>query len=337
MIKEAIATLVRGNSLSTDEAAVVMQEIMEGQVTPSQLSAFLTALSIKGETMDEITGLARVMREKALRVESDSETIDIVGTGGDQAGTFNISTTAAFIAAGAGLKVAKHGNRAASSRSGAADVLEALGVRLDLTPQQVSACLEEVGIAFMFAQAFHPAMKYVGPTRREIGIPTVFNILGPLTNPAGAQTQVLGVAREPLLEKMAGALKSLGLRHALVVHGEDGLDEITITGKTHVCELKDGQIRRYTICPEDCGLSRAEAGSIKGGSAADNAAILRGILSGEGGPRRDVVLLNAAAALVAGDKVATMSEGVALARQVLDSGKALAKLEQLISYSRSLA
>lgn len=337
MIKEAIATLVRGNSLSMEEASAVMQEIMEGQATPSQLSAFLTALSIKGETMDEITGLAKIMRDKALRVESAGEMIDIVGTGGDRAGTFNISTTAAFVAAGAGLKVAKHGNRAASSKSGAADVLEALGVRLDLTPQQVAACLEEVGIAFMFAQAFHPAMKYVGPTRREIGIPTVFNVLGPLTNPAGVQTLLLGVAREPLLEKMAGALRSLGVRHALVVHGQDGLDEITITGKTHVCELKNGEIRRYTICPEDCGLSRAEAASIKGGTAADNAEISRHVLTGEHGPKRDVVLLNAAAALLAGDKVFTMSEGVELARQVLDSGKALDKLERLISFSRSQA
>ena len=337
MIKEAIATLVRGNSLSMEEASAVMQEIMEGQATPSQLSAFLTALSIKGETMDEITGLARIMRAKALRVESSGEMIDIVGTGGDRAGTFNISTTAAFVAAGAGLKVAKHGNRAASSQSGSADVLEALGVKIDLTAQQVEACLEEVGIGFMFAQVFHPAMKNTASTRREIGIPTVFNVLGPLTNPAGAQRQVLGVAREPLLEKMAGALKSLGLRHALVVHGEDGLDEITITGRTHVCELKDGLIRRYTICPEDFGLATAEAASIKGGCAADNAAILRRVLAGECGPQRDVVLLNAAAALMAGDKVASILEGVALARQVLDNGKALDKLEQLISFSRSQA
>jgi anthranilate phosphoribosyltransferase len=337
MIKAAIATLVRGDSLSMEEASAVMQQIMEGQATPSQLSAFLTALSIKGETMDEITGLARIMREKALRVESDSEMIDIVGTGGDRAGTFNISTTAAFVAAGAGLKVAKHGNRAASSRSGAADVLEALGVRLDLTPQQVTACLEEVGIAFMFAQTFHPAMKYVGGTRREIGIPTVFNILGPLTNPAGAQSQLLGVAREPLLEKMAGALKSLGLRHALVVHGEDGLDEITITGKTYVCELKDGIIERYAIRPEDFGLSRADAASIKGGCAADNAVILRSVLGGDCGPQRDVVLLNAAAALVAGDRVDSIQQGIALARQVIDSGRALQKLEQMVAFSRSQA
>jgi anthranilate phosphoribosyltransferase len=337
MIKAAIATLVRGDSLSMEEASAVMQEIMEGQATPSQLSAFLIALSIKGETMEEITGLARIMREKALRVESDSEMIDIVGTGGDRAGTFNISTTAAFVAAGAGLRVAKHGNRAASSRSGSADVLEALGVRLDLTPQQVAACLEEVGIAFMFAQAFHPAMKYVGGTRREIGIPTVFNILGPLTNPAGAQSQLLGVARESLLEKMAGALKSLGLRHSLVVYGEDGLDEITITGKTHVCELKGGLIKRYTICPEDFGIARAEAAGIKGGCAAENAAILRGVLAGECSPKRDIVLLNAAAALVAGDRVDSISQGIALARQVIDSGRALQKLEQMVAFSRSQA
>ena len=336
MIKEAIATLVRGNSLSTEESSAVMNEIMEGQATPSQLSAFLTALSVKGETMEEITGLAIVMRDKALHVESGGEMIDIVGTGGDRAGTFNISTTASFIAAAAGLKVAKHGNRAASSRSGSADVLEALGISLDMTAWQVAACLEKIGIAFMFAQTFHPAMKYVGGTRREIGIPTVFNILGPLTNPAGAQTQVLGVAREPLLEKMAGALKNLGLRHALVVHGEDGLDEITITGRTHVCELKNGSISRYFICPEDFGLVRAEAESIKGGEAAENAAITRRILKGEPGPKRDVVLLNAAAALAAGDMVPNMSDGVTLARRVLDSGKALAKLEQLISFSRSL-
>jgi anthranilate phosphoribosyltransferase len=337
MIKEAIATLVRGNSLSMEEASAVMQEIMEGQATPSQLSAFVTALSIKGETTDEIAGLAKTMRAKALQVKFSGEMVDIVGTGGDRAGTFNISTTAAFVAAGAGLKVAKHGNRAASSQSGSADVLEALGVRIDFTPQQVAACLEEVGISFMFAQVFHPAMKHAASTRREIGIPTVFNVLGPLTNPAGAKALVLGVARESLLEKMAGALGSLGLRHALVVHGEDGLDEITITGKTHVCELKDGLIKRYTICPEDFGLSRAEAGSIKGGCAADNAAILRGVLAGECGPKRDVVLLNAAAALVAGDRVASMSEGVALSRQVLNSGKALDKLERLISFSRSQA
>ena len=335
MIKEAIATLVRGSSLSMEEASAVMQEIMEA--TPSQLGAFVTALSIKGETMEEIAGLAKIMRAKAIHVESSGEMIDIVGTGGDQSGTFNISTTAAFVAAGAGLKVAKHGNRAASSRSGSADVLEALGVRIDLTAKQVAACLEEVGIGFMFAQVFHPAMKNAAGTRREIGIPTVFNVLGPLTNPAGAQALVLGVAREPLLEKMAGALGSLGLRHALVVHGEDGLDEITITGKTHVCELKVGLIKRYTVCPEDFGIARAEAGSIKGGCAADNAAISRSVLAGERGPRRDIVLLNAAAALVAGDKVASMVEGVALARQVLDSGKAMDKLERLISFSRSQA
>ena len=337
MIKEAIATLVTGRSLSMDEASAVMLEIMEGEATPSQLGAFVTALSIKGETMEEIAGLAKVMRAKAIHVDSSGEMVDIVGTGGDRAGTFNISTTAAFVAAGAGLKIAKHGNRAASSRSGSADVLEALGIKIDLTAGEVSACLQEVGIGFMFAQVFHPAMKNAAGTRREIGIPTVFNVLGPLTNPAGAQSMVMGVAREPLLEKMAGALKSLGLRHALVVHGEDGLDEITIISKTHVCELKNGIIERYTICPEDFGLVRAEADSIKGGCAADNAVILRGVLGGESGPRRDIVLLNAAAALLAGEMVCSLSEGVTLAGRTLDSGKALEKLEQLIAFSRSRA
>lgn len=337
MIKEAIATLVRGDPLSMEEASAVMQEIMEGRATPSQLGAFVTALSIKGETMAELAGMAKIMRAKALQVKFDGEMLDIVGTGGDRAGTFNISTTAAFVAAGAGLTVAKHGNRAASSQSGSADVLEALGIRIDLSPEQVTACLEEVGICFMFAQTFHPAMKNAAATRREIGIPTVFNILGPLTNPAGAQTLLLGVARESLLEKMAGALGSLGLRHALVVHGEDGLDEITITGKTHVCELKGGLIQRYSICPEDFGLARAEVARLKGGCAADNAAILRGVLAGECGPRRDIVLLNAAAALLAADRVSSIKEGVAVSRRVLDGGQAQDKLEKMVAFSRSQA
>jgi anthranilate phosphoribosyltransferase len=337
MIKEAIAALVTGQSLSIDQASTVMTEIMDGQATPSQLGAFVTALSMKGETMEEIAGLARVMRSKALHVDFSREMVDIVGTGGDRANTFNISTTAAFVAAGAGLMVAKHGNRAASSRSGSADVLEALGVRINLSPRQVSECLEAVGIGFMFAQAFHPAMKNAAGTRGEIGIPTVFNILGPLTNPANAQCQVLGVASEPLLAKMAGALANLGLRHALVVHGEDGLDEVTITGRTHICELKDGTIERYTICPEQLGLKRADPASIKGGSPAENAVILRGVLAGERGPRRDIVLLNAAAALVAGDRVSTIGEGVPAAAEIIDSGKALAKLDQLVSFTRGLA
>jgi anthranilate phosphoribosyltransferase len=337
MIKEAINTLVSGRSLSIEEAAAVMTEIMEGKATPSQLGAFLTAMRLKGETAEEIAGLAGVMQAKALRVNINEPLVDTCGTGGDGSGTFNISTAAAFVAAGAGLKVAKHGNRAASSQCGSADVLEALGVKIELSPEQVQKCLEQVGIGFMFAQAFHPAMKYVGPTRREIGIRTVFNILGPLTNPAGAKAQVLGVADKGLMAKMATVLKTLGCQHALVVHGEDGLDEITITGKTFVAELKNGNITNYEITPEKMGLRRADAGSLKGGTARENADLLRDILSGKKGPPRDIVLMNAAAALMAGDKVETLKQGITLAGEVIDSGRALQKLEQLIEFSRSFS
>ncbi len=336
MIKEAIATLVSGRSLSMDEATSVMEEIMEGKVTPAQFGAFVTALRLKGETVEEIAGLARVMRSRAIRVMTTDPVIDIVGTGGDGLNTFNISTAAAFVAAGAGLKVAKHGNRAASSQCGSADVLEALGVRLDLTAEQVQRCLEEVGIGFMFAPAFHPAMKYAAAPRREIGIRTVFNILGPLTNPADAKAQVLGVADGSLLEKMALVLKSLGCHHALVVHGEDGLDEITLTGKTRVCELKDSHIKSYAITPDDFGLPTASLDSLRGGTAGENATLLRNILAGARGHQRDVVLMNAAAAMVAGDKASSFRQGLELAREALDSGKALAKLDQLIKFSQGL-
>ncbi|MFC1928281.1 anthranilate phosphoribosyltransferase [Chloroflexota bacterium] len=336
MIKEAIATLIDGRSLSMEEAASVMEEIMGGEVTPAQFGAFVTALRLKGETVEEIAGLARVMRAKAIPVTVTGALVDTCGTGGDGLATFNISTTAAFVVAGAGLKVAKHGNRAMSSQCGSADVLEALGVILELTAEQVQRCLDEVGIGFMFAPSFHPAMKYAGPPRREIGIRTVFNILGPLTNPAGAQAQVLGVADGSLVDKLALVLQSLGCHHALVVHGEDGLDEITLSGNTQVCELKEGSITSYSISPDDFGLSRASLNSLRGGTAKDNAALLRSILGGTQGHQRDVVLLNAAAALVAGDKVETLQQGVALAGEVIDSGKALKKLEQLIESSQGL-
>ncbi len=336
MIREAIQALVTGKSLSTEEAVLVMEEIMEGKATPAQLGAFLTALRIKGETAEEIAGLASVMRAKATRVVIAEPVLDIVGTGGDGSNTFNISTTAAFVAAGAGIKVAKHGNRAASSQCGSADVLEALGVKIELTAEQVQQCIEQVGIGYMFAQAFHPAMKYAAAPRREIGIRTVFNILGPLSNPAGASTLVLGVADKTLLEKMAMALKGLGCRHALVVHSEDGLDEITISGPTRVHEVKDGVIKHYLIRPEDFGLPLADLGSLRGGTAAENAAILRSVLKGEKSPRRDVVLLNAAAGLFAADRVSTLQEGVALAGAVIDNGSALAKLDRLIEFSQSL-
>ena len=337
MIKEAIAALVSGNSLAADDAAQVMEEIMQGEATPAQFGAFVTALRLKGETVDEIVGLARTMRARAIPVITDGIVVDTCGTGGDGSHTFNISTTAAFVAAGAGLKVAKHGNRAMSSQCGSADVLEALGVKIDLNADQVQKCLQEIGIGFMFAPAFHPAMKYAAVPRREIGIRTVFNILGPLTNPAGAKAQVLGVADESLVEKMALALQHLGCHHALVVHGEDGLDEITISGKTHVCELKGSHIVNYTINPEDLGLPGASSDSLKGGSAKENAELLRNILSGAAGPQRDAVLMNTAAVLLAGDKVETLRRGVELAQKTIDSGHALNKLEQLIKVSQNLS
>ncbi len=336
MIKEAINLLVSGQSLTEGQAASVMQEIMNGEATPAQFGAFVTALRLKGENIDEIVGLAKTMRAKAVTVVINAPVVDTCGTGGDGCQTFNISTAAAFVAAGAGMRVAKHGNRAMSSRCGSADVLEALGVKIDLNAEQVKRCIEEVGIGFMFAPAFHPAMKYAAAPRREIGIRTVFNILGPLTNPAGAKAQVLGVADGSLLEKMAIALQALGCRHALVVHGEDGLDEITVTGKTHICELKDDDIDNYSVSPDDLGLPKSSRDSLAGGSLDENAALLRGVLMGTPGPRQDAVLMNAAAAMLAGDRVNTLQEGVALAREAIDDSRALAKLEQLIEFSNSL-
>ncbi|MFH1651702.1 MAG: anthranilate phosphoribosyltransferase [Chloroflexota bacterium] len=323
--------------MTTEEAAAVMEEIMQGEATPAQFGAFVTALRIKGETVGEIVGLARTMRAKAVPVSVSGPVVDTCGTGGDGTGTFNISTAAAFIAAGAGLKVAKHGNRAMSSKCGSADVLEALGVKIDLDAGRVQRCLEKVGIGFMFAQTFHPAMKYAGAPRREIGIRTVFNILGPLTNPAGAKAQVLGVAVAELVPKMASALQELGCEHALVVHGEDGLDEITVTGKTRVSELRDNGINSYEISPEDLGLPRADLESLRGGTAAENAETMRQILSGAPGPKSDAVIANAAAVLVAGGKAATLAEGVALAGEVIAKGKAKTKMEQLVKFSRSAA
>ena len=337
MIKEAIQTLVSGKSLTMEEAASVMGEIMQGGATLAQLGAFLTALRIKGETTEEIIGLAKTMRSKAVPVKVTGSVVDTCGTGGDGLHTFNISTAAAFVAAGAGLKVAKHGNRAASSQCGSADVLETLGVKIELNAEQVQKCLEEVGMGFMFAPLFHPAMKHAAVPRREIGIRTVFNIIGPLTNPAGAMAQVLGVADESLVEKMALVLQGLGCHHALIVHGEDGLDEITVTGKTQVCELKNGSITSYFISPGDFGLPLAGLDSLEGGALDKNASLLRGILGGAQGPQRDVVLMNAAAALVAGDRVKTLKEGIALAGKVVDEGRALAKLEQLIRFSQAQA
>jgi anthranilate phosphoribosyltransferase len=313
-----------------------MGEMMEGQATPAQMGAFLIGLRLKGESVEEIAGLARTMREKAHRVHVSDAVVDTCGTGGDNAGTFNVSTAAAFVVAGLGVKVAKHGNRAMSSACGSADVLEALGVKITLGPDGVRRCLEEVGVGFMFAQAFHPAMRNVAGVRREIGVRTVFNILGPLTNPAGAVHQVIGVADATLAPKMAAALNLLGARHVLLVHGQDGIDELSLSAASSIWELQQGRVREYSVTPEDAGLQRAPRAALAGGSAQDNAAILRAILAGETGPQRDMVLLNAAAALVAADRAGDLREGVDLARQSIDKGWARGKLEGLLNLSQTL-
>jgi len=337
MIREAIQTLVSGNSLTVEEAASVMEEIMTGEATPAQFAAFVTALRIKGETVEEIAGLASVMRSKATPVPVTVPVIDTCGTGGDGSFTFNISTAAALVAAGAGLKVAKHGNRAMSSQCGSADVLEALGVKIDLNAEQVQECLETVGIGFMFAPTFHPAMKYATVPRREIGIRTVFNILGPLTNPARAEYQVLGVPNEELGEKIASVLHRLGTKHSLVVHGIGGMDEISISGISLVWDVTEyGVLQPYEICPEDFGFEKASVTEIKGGTPDENAEILRRILNGERGAKRDVVVMNTAAALVAGNRASDFKEGAHIAEKVIDNGQTQAKLEELINFSQNI-
>ena len=337
MIKEAISTLVAGNSLSFEEASGAMEDIMTGEATPAQIGAFVTALRIKGETADEIAGLASVMRARAMPVNVTGPAIDVVGTGGDGSGSFNISTAAAFVVAGAGLRVAKHGNRAASSACGSADVLEALGVKIDLGAAQVAECIETAGIGFMFAPMFHPAMKHAAAPRREIGIRTVFNILGPLTNPARAEYLLLGVASQELCLKIAAVLQRLGTKHALVVHSRDGLDEISVSGATMVCEVGQGAAPKdYEITPRDFGLKEAGLVEIKGGTPEENAAALRSILDGETGPLRSVVVMNAAAAMLAGNLAADLKSGASMAAAAIDSGKAKEKLEKLIATSQSL-
>jgi len=337
MIREAIDAIVnQGRSLSEEEAAAVMEEIMSGEATPAQLAAFLVALRLKGETVEEIAGMARVMRAKALRVPFEgAPLLDTCGTGGDRMGTFNVSTAAAFVAAGAGAIVAKHGNRAMTSHCGSADVLEALGAKIDLPPEGVAHCLREVSMGFMFAPVFHPAMRFAAGPRREIGVRSVFNILGPLTNPAGASAQVLGVADAVIGEKIIQVLGRLGCRRALVVHGEDGLDEMSLSGPTLVYELKEGDIRSYRVTPEEVGLRQASGQAVKGGSPEENAAAMRAVFGGEQGPLRDIVLLNSAAALVAADKAATLAEGVPLAAQAIDSGAAREKLGRFIEVTVS--
>lgn len=337
MIIEAIDKLARGEALVFDEAAGAMSEIMDGEATPAQIAGLVIALRMKGETVEEIAGLARVMRSRATPVDvGNIEVIDTCGTGGDRSGTFNISTAAALVASAAGVPIAKHGNRAMSSKCGSADVLEALGVQINLDAEEVSRCVRYVGIGFMFAPLFHPAMKYAAPVRRELGTRTVFNILGPLTNPAGAQSQVLGVSDPALAPKMAGVLEMLGARHTLVVHGDGGVDELSITGPSVMYRVRAGHpTERIEITPEELGLHRAEREAILGGSAEDNALIIRTILAGEQGPRRDVVLLNAAAALFAAEMAGSMQEGVSKAAQAIDSGAALTTLERLVEFSRN--
>lgn len=337
MIKEAIGTLIEGRSLSFEEASGSMEEIMSGEATPGQIGAFLTALRVKGETPDEIAGLASVMRAKATPVKITGPAIDIVGTGGDGSGSFNISTAAAFVAAGAGLKVAKHGNRAASSRCGSADILEALGVKIELGPGEVAECIENVGIGFMFAPVFHPAMKHAAPVRREIGIRTVFNILGPLTNPASAEHIVLGVPSEELGDKIAAVLRRLGTRHSLVVHGVDGLDEITISGKSLVWDVgEESPSPSYKVDPESFGFEESEGSEIMGGSPQENAAMLRRILDGEKSPLRNTVVMNAAAGLVAGNVTTDLKNAARLAGDAIDSGSAREKLNRLVDLSQRL-
>lgn len=330
MIREAISKVIEGRSLSQEEAATVMNEIMSGDATPAQIACFITALRLKGETVDEITGCAQIMREKVTKIEVKADLlVDTCGTGGKGIHTFNISTTAALVAAGTGLHIAKHGNRSVSSRSGSADVLKALGVNIEADATVVARCIDEVGIGFLFAPMFHPAMKYAIGPRREIGIRTIFNILGPLTNPAGAQVQVLGVYNTVLTETLAKVLKNLGSRHVFVVHGNDGLDEITITDKTYVAELAEGQVRSFVIDPEDFGISKADMSSLIGGTAEENAQITLDILNGQEGARRDVVLLNSSAVIMAGGKAKNLAEGIQMAIESIDSGKALEKLELL--------
>ena len=346
MILESLKKVVERKDLSAEEAFMTMDEVMSGKATDAQIAAFLTALRLKGETVAEITGFARAMREKVSPVKvrghvdasisgTDRDAlVDTCGTGGDASNTFNISTATAFVVAGAGIPVAKHGNRSVSSLCGSADVVEALGVSLELPPEQVGHCIDEVGIGFLYAPLLHKAMKYVMTARREIRIRTVFNILGPLTNPAGASAQVIGVYQEGLTEVLARVLNELGSRRAFVVHGLDGLDEISVSGESKISEVRGGRVYSYRVSPEDFGLRRSRLSDLQGGNAADNAQIITSLLNGEEGPRRDVVLMNASLAIAAGGKANDFHEGVKLAAQSIDSGAAMEKLRRLVEFSR---
>lgn len=333
MIKEAIQKVVTGKSLSFEEAEQVMDEIMSGEASQIQMSAYLTAMSLKGETIDEITASASGMRKHCIRLLHEMEVLEIVGTGGDKSNSFNISTTSALVVSAAGVPVAKHGNRAASSQCGAADVLEALGVNITVSPEKSKELLEKINICFLFAQNYHIAMKYVAPVRKELGIRTVFNILGPLSNPAGANMQLLGVYDEELIEPMAQVLSQLGVKNAMVVYGQDGLDEISMSAPTSVCEVRDGSFRKYVIEPEQFGMSKCKKEDLVGGTPEENAQITRAILNGEKGPKTDAVILNSAAALYIADPSLTLEGAVAKAREIIESGRALEQLERFIALS----
>lgn len=333
MIKEAIIKLTNKENLSYGEAKAVMNEIMSGEASDVQKSAYLTALTMKGETIDEITGSAEEMRNHAVQLSHEGDVLEIVGTGGDKSDSFNISTTSSLVIASAGVSVAKHGNRAASSKSGAADVLESLGVNITISPRKSAELLQNIGICFLFAQSYHTAMKYVGSIRKELGIRTVFNILGPLANPASANLQVMGVYDESLVEPLAKVLSNLGVKRALVVYGQDRLDEISASAETSVCEVKDGTFKSYTISPEQFGLTRCKKEELTGGTPDENAAITKAVLAGEQGARRTAVVLNAGAGLYVAGKADSIEAGVRLAEELIDSGKAEKKLEEFVKYS----
>ncbi len=333
MIKEAIIKLTNKENLNYEEAKAVMNEIMSGEASDVQKSAYLTALTMKGETIDEITGSAEEMRNHAVQLSHEGDVLEIVGTGGDKSDSFNISTTSSLVIASAGVPVAKHGNRAASSKSGAADVLESLGVNITISPRKSAELLQNIGICFLFAQSYHTAMKYVGPIRKELGIRTIFNILGPLANPASANLQVMGVYDESLVEPLAKVLSNLGVKRALVVYGQDRLDEISASAETSVCEVKDGTFKSYTISPEQFGLTRCKKEELTGGTPDENAAITKAVLAGEQGARRTAVVLNAGAGLYVAGKADSIEAGVRLAEELIDSGKAEKKLEEFVKYS----
>lgn len=335
-IQEALNQVIENKDLTQDEAAGIAGIIMRGEATQAQIGGFLVALRMKGETVDEIAGFVRAMRENAIPCPMTVPVVDIVGTGGDHSGTFNISSTSAFVVAGAGGAVAKHGNRGISSKSGAADVLSQLGVSLELTPAQVATCVEKAGVGFLFAQSFHPAMRHVGPARKEMAVRTVFNLLGPMTNPAGTKRLVIGVFAQRWCRPMAEALAKLGTERAWVVYGSDGLDEITTTGPTHVVEWNGTEIREFDISPLDLGLAQANPDDLKGGGPEENAGILKSILEGATGPKRDIVVMNSAAALVVLGKASSLREGVAMAQASIDSGAALRTLDNLVALCKGM-